>query len=145
MMLSRRAVISSMPLLGATAIGTSLPCPVFAAAAPPLAMVMNSGEASVSIIDMTTRQVIKTTPTLREPSHWALSPDRSKLYIADASGNSLFILDPLTGDGLGSRRIADPYQRFTSQPCGCVRRCRVQPGQTFFPWLDAEPSGFFSG
>ena len=59
---------------------------------------------------MTTRQVVKTTPTLREPSHWALSPDRSKLYIADASGNSLFILDPLTGDALGSKRIADPYQ-----------------------------------
>ncbi len=77
---------------------------------PPLAMVMNSGEASVSIIDMDTRQVIKTTPTLREPSHWALSPDKSKLYIADASGNSLFILDPLTGDGMGSKRIADPYQ-----------------------------------
>jgi YVTN family beta-propeller protein len=73
-------------------------------------MVMNSGEASVSIIDMTTRQVIKTVPTLREPSHWALSPDRTKLYIADASGNSLFILNPLTGDPLGSKRIADPYQ-----------------------------------
>jgi DNA-binding beta-propeller fold protein YncE len=73
-------------------------------------MVMNSGEASVSIIDMNSRQVIKTTPTLREPSHWALSPDRTKLYIADASGNCLFILDPLTGDAMGSKRIADPYQ-----------------------------------
>jgi len=76
----------------------------------PLAMVMNSGEASVSIIDMTTRQVVRTVPTLREPSHWALSPDRGKLYIADASGNALFILDPETGAPMGSRRIADPYQ-----------------------------------
>jgi YVTN family beta-propeller protein len=101
MMLSRRAALA-FPLLGLA--------PAFADTRPPLAMVMNSGEASVSIIDMTTRQVIKTTPTLREPSHWALSPDRSKLYIADASGNALFILDPLTGDALGSQRIADPYQ-----------------------------------
>jgi len=77
---------------------------------PPLAMVMNSGDASISIIEMNTRQVIKTLPTLREPSHWALSPDRSKLYIADASGNALFIVDPLTGAALGHRRIADPYQ-----------------------------------
>lgn len=100
-MLSRRAALA-FPLLGLS--------PAFAGPRPPLAMVMNSGEASVSIIDMTTRQVIKTTPTLREPSHWALSPDRTKLYIADASGNSLFILDPLTGDALGSKRIADPYQ-----------------------------------
>jgi YVTN family beta-propeller protein len=81
-----------------------------AAAAPPLAMVMNSGEASVSVIDMNTRQVIRTLPTLREPGHWALSPDRSKLYIADASGNALFIVDPVTGAPLGHKIIADPYQ-----------------------------------
>jgi YVTN family beta-propeller protein len=105
MMLSRRAAIS-LPLLGLVpACGAA-----WGAAPPPLAMVMNSGEASVSIIDMTTRQVIKTTPTLREPSHWALSPDRTKLFIADSSGNALFILDPRSGDALGSKRIADPYQ-----------------------------------
>jgi YVTN family beta-propeller protein len=100
-MINRRALFS-VPLLG-------LATPALAVT-PPLAMVMNSGEASVSIIDMTTRQVVRTVPTLREPSHWALSPDRSKLYIADASGNALFILDPETGAPLGSRRIADPYQ-----------------------------------
>jgi YVTN family beta-propeller protein len=104
-MLSRRTAVS-LPFASAL---TRL-APAFGAVLPPLAMVMNSGEASVSIIDMNSRQVIKTTPTLREPSHWALSPDKTKLYIADASGNSLFILDPLTGDGLGSKRIADPYQ-----------------------------------
>jgi YVTN family beta-propeller protein len=101
MTLPRRAVLA-LPFL-------AFARPAFADT-PPLAMVMNSGEASVSIIDMTSRQVIRTVPTLREPSHWALSPDRSKLYIADASGNSLFILDPLTGAPLGSKRIADPYQ-----------------------------------
>jgi len=99
-MIARRALFS-LPLLG-------LATPAFAAT--PLAMVMNSGEASVSIIDMTTRKVVATVPTLREPSHWALSPDRGKLYIADASGNALFILNPETGAALGSKRIADPYQ-----------------------------------
>jgi YVTN family beta-propeller protein len=99
-MILRRSLFA-LPLLG------FIP-PAFAAT--PLAMVMNSGEASVSIIDMNTRQVVRTVPTLREPSHWALSPDRSKLYIADASGNALFILDPATGAAMGSRRIADPYQ-----------------------------------
>ncbi|MCY0386950.1 YncE family protein [Robbsia sp. Bb-Pol-6] len=81
-----------------------------APAAPPLAMVMNSGEASVSVIDMTSRKVIRTLPTLREPSHWALSKDRSKMYIADANGNALFIVDPRTGTALGHTVIADPYQ-----------------------------------
>ncbi|MDE8347891.1 MAG: hypothetical protein POG74_00200 [Acidocella sp.] len=71
---------------------------------------MNSGEATVSVIDMTTRQVVRTLPTYREPSHWVLTPDRSKLYICDASGNSLFMLDPLTAAPLGHMTIADPYQ-----------------------------------
>lgn len=84
--------------------------PAFADAPPPLAMVMNSGEASVSVINMDTRQVVATVPTLREPSHWALSPDRSKLYIADSSGNALFIMDPLTGAAMGHKIIPDPYQ-----------------------------------
>jgi YVTN family beta-propeller protein len=78
--------------------------------APALALVMNSGEASVSVIDMNTRKVVHELPTLREPSHWALSPDHSKLYIADASGNALFIVDPVTGAALGHKTIADPYQ-----------------------------------
>ncbi|MGI4859818.1 MAG: beta-propeller fold lactonase family protein [Janthinobacterium lividum] len=77
---------------------------------PPLALVMNSGEASVSVIDMTSRKVIRNLPTLREPSHWALSKDRSKMYIADANGNALFIVDPRTGTALGHKVIADPYQ-----------------------------------
>ncbi|WP_169742579.1 YncE family protein [Paraburkholderia ferrariae] len=81
-----------------------------AAPTPALAIVMNSGEASVSVIDMTTRRVVRTLPTLREPSHWALTPDRSKLYIADASGNALFIVDPRTGTAIGHKTIADPYQ-----------------------------------
>ncbi len=75
-----------------------------------LAFVMNSGEASVSVIDMDARQVVSTLPTFREPSHWCLTPDRSKLYVCDASGNSLFAFDPVTAAPLGHSRMADPYQ-----------------------------------
>ncbi len=82
----------------------------FAADTPPLAIVMNSAGASVSVIDMNTRQVINTLPTYREPSHWALTPDRKKLYISDASGNALFAVDPITAAPLGHVRLADPYQ-----------------------------------
>lgn len=80
------------------------------AASSSLAMVMNSGEASISVIDMDKHQVIDTIPTYREPSHWALTPDRSKLYISDASGNALFVFNPVTAAPLGHIRIADPYQ-----------------------------------
>jgi YVTN family beta-propeller protein len=104
---SRRAVLAGA---GLATLGFAAPALAVSAPFQPLAMVMNSGEASVSVIDMTTRKVVRTLPTLREPSHWALSPDRSKLYIADASGNALFILDPVTGNPLGHKVIADPYQ-----------------------------------
>ena len=82
----------------------------FAAGAPPLAIVMNSAAASVSVIDMTTRKVVDTLPTYREPSHWALTPDRRTLYVSDASGNALFGFDPITAAPLGHVRMADPYQ-----------------------------------
>ncbi|MFC4273628.1 YncE family protein [Achromobacter aloeverae] len=84
--------------------------PALAAASPSYAIVMNSGEASVSVIDMATRKIVRTLPTLREPSHWALTPDRSQLYIADASGNALFVVDPRKATAIGHKTIADPYQ-----------------------------------
>src|ERR1700756_1404941 len=108
MNLSRRQTLARGLAVPLTAMAASLPR--LARAATPLAMVMNSGEASVSVIDMTTREVVRTLPTLREPSHWALSPDRSKLYIADAGGNALFIVDPVNGTGLGHKIVPDPYQ-----------------------------------
>ncbi|GAN80301.1 YVTN family beta-propeller repeat protein [Acidocella aminolytica] len=80
------------------------------AAGNPLAFVLNSAAGSVSIIDMQTRQVVRTAPTYREPSHWALTRNRSQLLICDAGGNALFFFDPVTGAPLGHRRIADPYQ-----------------------------------
>lgn len=85
--------------------------PVRAAAPPtPLAMVMNSGAASVSVIDMNTHKVLRSEPMLREPSHWALTPDRTKLLVCDAGGNALFTFDPVTGQELGHQVMADPYQ-----------------------------------
>ncbi len=113
MKLSRRKLLShslAVPLgLGLSSFLAFRSGPA-SAATQDLAIIMNSGEASVSVIDMATRKVIRTLPTMREPSHWALSPDRSKLYIADASGNGLFIVDPRTGTSLGHKVIADPYQ-----------------------------------
>jgi YVTN family beta-propeller protein len=117
MKLSRRELLGhslaiplSLSLSPILALRPRIASAASAAAIPQLAIVMNSGEASVSVIDMATHQVLRNLPTLREPSHWALSPDRSKLYIADASGNALFIVDPKTGTGLGHKTIADPYQ-----------------------------------
>ncbi|MEX3929334.1 YncE family protein [Paraburkholderia sp. BR10936] len=113
MKLSRRALLRhSLALPLSAGLSPLLALRTIEAEAAPasLAIVMNSGEASVSVIDTDSLRVIRTLPTMREPSHWALSPDRSKLYIADASGNALFIVDPHTGTSLGHKIIADPYQ-----------------------------------
>jgi DNA-binding beta-propeller fold protein YncE len=101
-MITRRIALSlPFALLATRALGDT---------PPPIAIVMNSGEGSVSIINMDTKQVLGTEPMLREPSHWALTPDRSKLYVTDASGNAFFVFDPVTGAPEGHFRIADPYQ-----------------------------------
>ncbi|MGF6931454.1 DNA-binding beta-propeller fold protein YncE [Paraburkholderia sp. UCT70] len=113
MKLSRREVLGrslAIPLSLGLSPFLALRSGIASAAPPNLAIVMNSGEASVSVIDMASHKIVRTLPTLREPSHWALSRDRSKLYIADASGNALFIVDPHTGLALGHKVIADPYQ-----------------------------------
>jgi YVTN family beta-propeller protein len=75
-----------------------------------LAFVLNSASASFSVIDVATRRVIRTTPVLREPHHWALLPDRSALLVGDTSANALFHLDPNTGDILKRTALSDPYQ-----------------------------------
>ena len=107
--LSRRALLAAPAFLGLA--------PAFARAAgttPPICIVLDSGGSRVSVIDMTTRKVIHTEPTLREPGHWALTPDRKTLLIADASGNALFFFDPVTGRERGHKLIPDPYQLWFS-------------------------------
>lgn len=91
-------------------LGASLAGRAGAAQKQPLAFVMNSGGASIALIDMTTRKVLRNLPTLREPSHWALLPNRAGLVVCDAGGNALFTFDPESGAPLGHRRFPDPYQ-----------------------------------
>jgi len=110
-MITRRSALAFPLALAALPAFADADAPPLADAdTPPLAIVMNSGEASCSVINMNTKQVVQTLPTYREPSHWCLSPDRSKLYVCDASGNALFIFDPVTAAPLGHVRCADPYQ-----------------------------------
>jgi YVTN family beta-propeller protein len=74
------------------------------------AIVLNSGEASVSLIDMTTREVFKTFPIGKEPHHLMITPDQKSVLVANAAGDDVVFLDPKTGDV--QRRlpnIIDPY------------------------------------
>jgi DNA-binding beta-propeller fold protein YncE len=103
----KRAVLALLPLL------------LFAAIAPPtlaagLAFVINSGGASVSVIDMATQKELRRIPALREPHHYALTPDGKSLLIGDTVGNELLFLDPATGAVQRRMPCVDPYQLWFS-------------------------------
>ncbi len=75
-----------------------------------IAFIINSGSASISVIDMATRKEVRRIPTLREPHHLALSPDGRSLLVGDTAGNQMMFLDPATGEVQKRLPIADPYQ-----------------------------------
>ncbi len=74
------------------------------------AIVLNSGEASVSLIDMDKRAVYKTFPVGKEPHHLMITPDQKSVLVANAASDDVVFLDPKSGD-VQSRlpNIIDPY------------------------------------
>ncbi len=72
-------------------------------------LIMNSGAASLSVIDMATRTETRRMPALREPHHWALTPDRKELLIGDSAGNELQVLDPATFELRRRIPLSNPY------------------------------------
>jgi DNA-binding beta-propeller fold protein YncE len=75
-----------------------------------LAYVVNSGAASVSLIDMSSQKELRVIPMLREPHHLALSPDGKSLLVGDTVGNEMFFFDPTTAALQKRMPVADPYQ-----------------------------------
>jgi DNA-binding beta-propeller fold protein YncE len=73
-------------------------------------LVINSGAASLSVMDLQSRTEIAHIPVLREPHHWALSPDGKDLLIGDSAANEVLFLDPTTFALKRRLTIADPYQ-----------------------------------
>jgi DNA-binding beta-propeller fold protein YncE len=74
-------------------------------------VVLNSEEASYSIINPSTRMEVQRLPIGREPHHLMMTPDRKDLLIASTATNELLVLDPRTAERRGVvRNIVDPYQ-----------------------------------
>ncbi len=74
-----------------------------------LAIVINSGDASISLLDESTGAEVRRVPVLREAHHVALSPDGKELLVGDAGGNEMLFLDPQTGEIRRRVPVADPY------------------------------------
>lgn len=77
--------------------------------------VLNSLDASISVIDPLTFLELRRIPTGKQPHHLYLSPDEKSLLVANASSDSITLLDPSNGQVQRViEGIADPYQlRFT--------------------------------
>ena len=72
--------------------------------------VLNSLDASVSVIDPVTWKDVRRIPTGKEPHHLYLTPDEKSLIIANALGDSLLFIDPRTGAVQRTvKGILDPY------------------------------------
>jgi DNA-binding beta-propeller fold protein YncE len=73
-------------------------------------LVMNSNSASLSVVDMDSQRELRRIPVLREPHHWALSPDGRDLLVGDTVGNEFLVLDPASFALRRRIPVADPYQ-----------------------------------
>ena len=71
--------------------------------------VLNSGDASISVVDVLTRTETRRIPLLREAHHLVVSPDGRDLVVGDSGGNELLFIDPQTGDIRRRERISNPY------------------------------------
>ncbi len=79
------------------------------AAAPPV-FVLNSLDATVSVIDPVTWTELRRVPTGKEPHHLYMTPDEKSVIVANAASDSLTFLDPRTAEVQRTvRGIIDPY------------------------------------
>jgi hypothetical protein len=100
---------------GRTALAaTAASAPALARASAPasrVAIVLNSRDASVSLIDQASLREVGRVEVGKEPHHLYPMPDNSALIVANAVSDDLHFLDPSTGRVLGRlRNIDDPYQ-----------------------------------
>jgi DNA-binding beta-propeller fold protein YncE len=80
-------------------------------------LVINSGEATMSVLDLASHTEERRIPALREPHHWALTPDRQDLLIGDTAANEFIVLDPFSFAVKRHIVMPDPYQ-FMFSPNG---------------------------
>lgn len=98
----------ALGLAGAAVLAQS--APAAPEGAPPI-FVLNSLDATISVIDPVRQVELRRLPTGKEPHHLYLSPDQKTLLVANSVGNSITLVDPRTAEIRGTLdNIVDPYQ-----------------------------------
>ncbi len=107
---------------------------------PPI-FVLNSLDASVSVIDSGTWEELRRIPTGKEPHHLYLTPDEKSLIVANALGDSLTFLDPRTAEVQRVvRDIVDPYHlRFSPDMRWLVIAANRLNHVDLYRWTGREP------
>nr|WP_133702164.1 YncE family protein [Roseateles toxinivorans] len=109
------------------------------AASPPI-FVLNSLDADISVIDADTFTQIKRIPTGKEPHHLYLTPDEKSLIVANALGDSLTFINPVTAEVQRTLRgIADPYHlRFSPDMKWFITAANRLNHVDLYHWLPLE-------
>ncbi len=103
------AMAMAMGMACSTQAQTSTSAAAVPATRPPI-FVLNSLDATVSMIDSQTFTETRRIPVGKEPHHLYLTPDEQSVIVANAGGNSLTFLDPKDGTVQRTlRNLADPY------------------------------------
>ena len=107
---------------------------------PPV-FVLNSLDASISVIDPLRWVETARIPTGKEPHHLYLTPDEKSLVVANALGDSLTFLDPRTGQVQRTvRDISDPYHlRFSPDMKWLVTAANRLNHIDFYRWDGQQP------
>ncbi|MEY4295196.1 MAG: hypothetical protein RLY82_884 [Pseudomonadota bacterium] len=103
--------------------------------------VLNSRDATISVIDPKTWAVTKKIDTGKEPHHFYLSPDEKSLIVANAASDSLTFVDPRTAQiQRVVRDIRDPYHlRFSPDMKWFVTAANRLNHVDIYEWKNDSP------
>ena len=129
-----------------------------AAFAAGLAYVVNSGGASISLIDMSTQKELRRDPGAARAASPGAQSDGKSLLVGDTVGNEMLFLDPATASVQKRVPMADPYQlgfspngkflrgqRARPESGRCLRRGKHAAAEALPDRVDAEPPGLRAG
>jgi len=104
-------------------------------------LVLNSLDASISVIDPATWKEVKRIPTGKEPHHLYLTPDSKSVIVANATGDSLTFVDPKTAEVQRViQGISDPYHlRFSPDMKWFVTAANRLNHIDIYRWDGQEP------
>ncbi|MCB4822468.1 YncE family protein [Roseicella aerolata] len=74
-----------------------------------LVYVLNSGDASISVIESSTREEVRRIPVLREVHHLIPTLDGRELIVGDSVANELIFIDPATAEVTRREKLSNPY------------------------------------